>query len=71
MYVIEKGGPDGEWKESDKIHSWLYQIIIGVPRFAANNLAELELGRNSSEHDFKILVMFIMHGLSGNGKIML
>jgi hypothetical protein len=43
-----------------------------VPRFATNNVAQLEFGIDkegeSSEPDYKILVTFITHGLPGNNK---
>jgi hypothetical protein len=42
------GGLDGRWKETAKIHNRFCQIILEVLRFAENNLAELELGRNST-----------------------
>jgi hypothetical protein len=40
-------GLDGGCKEIDKIHSRFGTIILGVPKFAANNLTELELGRDN------------------------
>jgi hypothetical protein len=45
MYGINIWGLDGGWKETNKIRSRF--CTIGVPRFAANNVAELELGMNS------------------------
>jgi hypothetical protein len=47
MYCIEMLGLDGEWKYIDKIHSRLCKLILGAPRFAANSVAELELGRDN------------------------
>jgi hypothetical protein len=47
MYGIEMWALHGGWKEIDKIHSRFCKIILGVPRSAANNVAELELGRDS------------------------
>jgi hypothetical protein len=47
MYSIKMWGLDGGWEEIDKIHSRFCKIILGVPRFVANNVAELELGRDS------------------------
>jgi hypothetical protein len=41
-------GLDGGQKEINKIHSRVYDIILGVPRFAVNNLTELQLGREST-----------------------
>jgi hypothetical protein len=46
MYGIEVWDLEGGWKEIDKIHSIFCKIILGMPRSAANNVAELELGRN-------------------------
>jgi hypothetical protein len=46
MYGIEMWGLDGGWKEIDKIHSRFCKMILGVLRFATNNIAELELGRD-------------------------
>jgi hypothetical protein len=47
MYGIEMLGLYGGWKETDKTHSRFCKIILGIPRFAANNVAELELGWDS------------------------
>jgi hypothetical protein len=47
MYGIEMWGPEGEWKEIDKIHSRFCEILLGMPRSAANNMAELEFGRHN------------------------
>jgi hypothetical protein len=47
MYGIDMWGLDGGWEESDKIYSRVCKIILGIPRFAEKNMAELELGRNS------------------------
>jgi hypothetical protein len=47
MYGIEMRVLYGGWKETDKMHGRFCKIILGVPRFAANNMAELELGRDS------------------------
>jgi hypothetical protein len=52
------------------------KIIVTMPRSAANDVSELELGRDSKgggtfNHDCEILVMFITRGLSGNSKNML
>jgi hypothetical protein len=41
-------GLDGGWKETDKIHSRFFKTKLGVPRFSANSVTELELGRDSS-----------------------
>jgi hypothetical protein len=48
MYGIKMRGLDEGLKEIDKIHSRFCRIILGVPRFAANNVAELELCRDST-----------------------
>jgi hypothetical protein len=47
MYGIEICGLEGGWNEIDKICSRFCKIILGMPRSVANNLAELELGRDS------------------------
>jgi hypothetical protein len=47
MYGIEMRGLEVRWKEIDKIHSIFCKIILGMPTSAANNVAELELGRDS------------------------
>jgi hypothetical protein len=44
---MEMWGLEGGWKEVDKIHIRFCKIILGMPRSAANNVAELELGRDS------------------------
>jgi hypothetical protein len=46
IYGIGMWGLDGGWKEIDTIHS-RFCTILGVPRFTANNVTELELGKNS------------------------
>jgi 1,2-phenylacetyl-CoA epoxidase catalytic subunit len=38
---------EGGWKQIDNIHSRFCKVILGMPRSAANNVAELELGRGS------------------------
>jgi hypothetical protein len=40
-------GLDAGWKGTDKTHDRFCKTI-GVPRFAANNVTELELGRDST-----------------------
>jgi hypothetical protein len=40
-------GLEGGWKQIDKIHSRFCKVTLGIPRLAANNAAELELGRVS------------------------
>jgi hypothetical protein len=35
---------DGKWKDIDKNHNLFCKITPGMPRFAANNVAELEMG---------------------------
>jgi hypothetical protein len=47
MYGIEMWVLEGGWTEINKIHSRFCKIILEVPRSAANNMAELELGRDS------------------------
>jgi hypothetical protein len=38
---------DEAWKEVDRIHGRFCKKILGLPRCAANGVAEMELGRNS------------------------
>jgi hypothetical protein len=45
-YGVQIWGVEGGWKEIDKIHGRIKKIL-GIPRFAANGVAELELGRDS------------------------
>jgi hypothetical protein len=47
MYEAEIWGLDEGWKEIDIIHGRLCKKILGIPRFAANWVAEVELGRDS------------------------
>jgi hypothetical protein len=47
MYGAEIWRLDEGWKEIDIIHRRLCKKILGVPRFAANRVAELKLGRDS------------------------
>jgi hypothetical protein len=47
MYGVEIRGIEEGWKEIDKIHGRVGRKILGIPRFAANWVAELELGRDS------------------------
>jgi hypothetical protein len=47
MYGAEIWGLDEGWKETDIIHGRLCKKILRIPRFAANGVAELELGRDS------------------------
>jgi hypothetical protein len=75
MYGIEMWGLDGGWKEIDKIYSRFCKIILGIPRSAANNMAELELGRDSRRGKvLSTIVKYWLHLLgidSGNSKSML
>jgi hypothetical protein len=48
IYGTEMWGLDGGWKEIDKIRSRFCKTKLGVPRFSANSVTELELGRDSS-----------------------
>jgi hypothetical protein len=54
-------GLDGGQKEIDKIHSRVCKITVGVPIFAANNVAELELGRDTTR--VKVLSTTAKHWL--------
>jgi hypothetical protein len=47
MYGVQMWGLEGGWKQIDKIHSRFCKVTLGMPRSAANNVAELELGRVS------------------------
>jgi hypothetical protein len=44
MHEAEIWGLDERWKKIDIIHGRLCKKIFGIPRFAANRVAELELG---------------------------
>jgi uncharacterized protein (DUF736 family) len=52
-YGIEICDLGGGWKETGKIRSRFFKIILEVPRFSANNVAELELGRESRRGKFR------------------
>jgi hypothetical protein len=45
VYGIEIWGLDGGWKGTDKTHSRFCKIIIGVPRFSANNWSYAGIAR--------------------------
>jgi hypothetical protein len=47
MYGVEIWGIEERWKEVGKIHGRMCKKVLGIPRFAANGVAELELGRDS------------------------
>jgi hypothetical protein len=47
MYGVEIWWVEEGWKEIDKIHGRMCKKILGIPRFAANGVAELELGTDS------------------------
>jgi hypothetical protein len=47
MYGVEIWGIEEGWKQIDKIHGRMCKKILGIPRFAANGVTELELGRDS------------------------
>jgi hypothetical protein len=61
MYGEEIWGLDEGWKETDIIHSRLCKKIVGIPRFAANRVAEVELGRNSRRG--KVLCLTVKYWL--------
>jgi hypothetical protein len=44
MYGIETWGLKGGWKQIDNVHSRFCKVSFGIPRLAANNVAELEWG---------------------------
>jgi hypothetical protein len=47
MYGVEVWSLNGGWKEIVKIQSRFCNKMLGLPRFAENSVAELELGNNS------------------------
>jgi hypothetical protein len=47
---------DGGWKANGKINGRFCEIILGVPRFAANNMAELELEKNNRKGKFVSMI---------------
>jgi hypothetical protein len=47
MYGVEIWGIEEGWKQIDKIHGRMCKKILGIPRFTANGVTELELGRDS------------------------
>jgi hypothetical protein len=47
MYCVEIMGLDEAWKEVDRIHGRFCKKLLGLPRCAANDVAEMELGRDS------------------------
>jgi hypothetical protein len=66
-------GLNGGWKETDKIRSKFGKIILGAPRFAANDVIELQLGMDSRRGKFlstnsKFWLRFFMHRFSVNSK---
>jgi hypothetical protein len=56
MYGAEIWGLDEGWKEIDIIHSRLCKKILGIPRYAANGVAEIELGRDSRRARYYVLL---------------
>jgi hypothetical protein len=46
MYGKELWSVYDTWKEIDNIHGRFCKNILGLPRCAANETAEIELGRN-------------------------
>jgi hypothetical protein len=48
MYGVETWGVETGWKETDKIRRRVCKEILGIPRFAANVVVELELGIDST-----------------------
>jgi hypothetical protein len=47
MYGAEIWVLDEGWKKTDIIHGRLCKKLLGIPRFAEDGVAELELGRDS------------------------
>jgi hypothetical protein len=47
MYGVELWGLDKAWKEVDRLHGRFCKKILGLPRCAANDVAEMELRRDS------------------------
>jgi hypothetical protein len=63
MYGAEIWGLDVGWKEIDIIHSRLCKKILGIPRFAVNRVAEVELGRDSRRGKVLCLVKYWLRTL--------
>jgi hypothetical protein len=61
MYGAEIWGLDEGWKEIDIIHSRLCKKILGIPRFAANGVAEIELGMDNRRR--KVLCLAVKYWL--------
>jgi hypothetical protein len=61
MYGAEVWGLDEGWKEIDIINGRLCKKILGIPRFAANGVAEIELGRDSRRG--KVLCLAVKYWL--------
>jgi hypothetical protein len=45
IYRVELWGPYEAWKISAKVHGRFCKKLLGLPRCAANGMAEMELGR--------------------------
>jgi hypothetical protein len=61
MYGAEIWGLDEGWKEIDIIYSRLCKKILGIPRFEASGVAEVELGRDSRRG--KVLCLAVKYWL--------
>jgi hypothetical protein len=61
IYGAEIRGLDEEWKETDIIHGRLCKKILGIPRFAANGVAEIQLARDSRRG--KVLCLAVKYWL--------
>jgi hypothetical protein len=61
MYGAEIWGLDAGLKEIDIIHGRLCKKILGIPRFAANGIAEMELGKDSRRS--KVLCLAVKYWL--------
>jgi hypothetical protein len=61
MYGAEILGMDEGWKEIDIIHGRLCKKILGIPRFATNGVAEVQIGRDSRRG--KVLCLAVKYWL--------
>jgi hypothetical protein len=61
MCGAEIWGLDEGWKETDIIHGRLCKKILGILRFAANGVAEIELERDSRRG--KVLCLAVKYWL--------
>jgi hypothetical protein len=60
-YGAKIWGLDKGWKETDIIYGRLCKKILGIPRFAVNGVAEVELRRDSRRG--KVLCLAVKYWL--------